>query len=233
VTDMTLLEMGGGASGDARPLLVRPKWLRPTTLAAVLAMHAAVVLVFLWQPVRPLDSLEGVSVDLEQGDADVTQEEIDKVDVQPLDMADDPLAAPPPLVMAPEAPPLPIQRKPDAVKKPVVKPREEREPSHTTASQRQTTRGANVRGHGEGKPAASLRAAFLRSIMTQLAIHRPRDLPSGMTTVCFNVSAGGGVSVGSASGPGAAAGRRAVASIHPGRDASGQGFHGCQNFHAQ
>lgn len=230
MTDITLLEIEGAANAGVP--LVKPKWLRPTTLVAVLAMHAAVVVVFLWQPVRPLDLLEGVAVDLEQGDADLTQEEIDKVDVQPLDMADDPLAAPPPLVMAPEAPPLPVQRKPDTEKKPVVQPKEEREPAHNTMSRRATTRGAATHSHGDGKPSPSLRAAFLRSIMTQLAIHRPRDLPAGMTTVCFNVSVGGGVSVGSASGPGGAAARRAVASIYPGRDGSGQGFHGCQNFHA-
>lgn len=233
MTDVAIVgNMGSGAPRQPGAQLIRPKWLRPAALAVVLAMHASVVLFFLRQPIPVPESLDGVSVDLEQGDADVTQEEIDQVESKPVDEAQEPLAAPAPLVVAPEAPALPMQRKDSEKKKPVVKPQEDREARHTQ-QQRATTRGAEARGSGSGAHSASARAAFLRAIKTQLMIHRPRDLPAGTTMVSFRVSAAGAVSVTGASGPGASEARRAVASIRPGRDPTGQGFFGSQAFHAQ
>jgi protein TonB len=215
---------------DAAP--IQPKWLRPAAFAGAVAFHVAVALMFLWQPVPIPESLEGIGVDLEQGDADVTQEEQEKQeDVKQMETPDEELAMPPPLVMSPEATPLPLQRKPA---EPAKKRVEQKVARQNSADQRATTRGGAVRSHGAGGvQSASARAAFLRSIKTQLMIHRPANGESGTANVCFRVSAGGVVSVGSASGANAAAARRAVASIHPIRDATGQGYYGCQvfNFH--
>ncbi len=184
---------------------------------------------FIWQPVPVPESLEGIGVDLEQGDADVTQEEQEKQeDVQHMETPDEELAMPPPVVMSPEAPPLPVQRKPDVVAKKRV---EESVAKHNSVDQRATTRGGAVRSHGAGGvQSASARASFLRSIKTQLMIHRPANGEPGAASVCFKVSASGSVSVGSASGANAAAARRAVASIHPIPDPTGQGYYGCQTF---
>jgi protein TonB len=231
MTDAALLPVESIVSQiDSTP--VQPKWLRPTAFAAAIAFHASIALFFMWQPVPIPESLEGIGVDLEQGDADVTQEEQEKQEnVQPMEAPDEELAMPPPLVMSPEAPPLPVQRKPA---EPAKKRAEQNVAKQNSIDQRATTRGGAVRSHGAGGvQSASARAAFLRSIKTQLMIHRPATGEPGTATVCFRVSPGGSVSVGSASGANAAAARRAVASIHPIADPTGQGFYGCQvfNFH--
>lgn len=212
---------------DAAP--IQPKWLRPTAFVAAVAFHVAVALTFIWQPVPVPESLEGIGVDLEQGDADVTQEEQEKQeDVQHMETPDEELAMPPPVVMSPEAPPLPVQRKPDVVAKKRI---EESVAKRNSVDQRATTRGGAVRSHGAGGvQSASARASFLRSIKTQLMVHRPANGEPGTANVCFKVSASGSVSVGSASGANAAAARRAVASIHPIPDPTGQGYYGCQTF---
>jgi protein TonB len=231
MTDAALLPLESIESQiDSTP--VQPKWLRPTAFAAAVALHVGIASFFIWQPVPIPESLDGIGVDLEQGDADVTQEEQEKQEeAQQIEEPDEELAMPPPLVMSPEAPPVPIQRKPDEAAKKRVK---QDVAKHNSIDQRATTRGGAVRSHGAGGvQSASARASFLRSIKTQLMIHRPATGEPGTATVCYRVSAGGAVSVGSVSGANTAAARRAVASIHPIRDPTGQGYYGCQvfNFH--
>jgi outer membrane biosynthesis protein TonB len=228
MTDAALLPVDSIESQiDAMP--IQPKWLRPAAIAAAVAFHVSIACLFLLQPAPVPESLDGIGVDLEQGDADVTQEEQEKQEeVKQMETPDEELAAPPPLVMAPESPSLPLKRN-DA--EPTKKHVEQKVAKQNSADQRATTRGGAVRSHGAGGvQSASARAAFLRSIKTQLMIHRPATGEAGVASVCFSVSAGGSVSVGSASGANAAAARRAVASIHPIPDATGKGYYGCQTF---
>jgi hypothetical protein len=231
MTDAALLPVDSIESQiDAMP--VQPKWLRPAAIAGAMAFHVAVACLFLFQPTPVMESLDGIGVDLEQGDADVTQEEQEKQEeVKPMETPDEELAAPAPLVMAPESPALPLKRN-DA--EPTKKHVEQKVAKQNSADQRATTRGGAVRSHGAGGvQSASARAAFLRSIKTQLMIHRPATGEVGVASVCYSVSPGGSVSVSSASGANAAAARRAVASIHPIADPTGKGYYGCQvfNFH--
>jgi protein TonB len=231
MTDAALLPLEPIESQiDSAP--VQPKWLRPTAFGAAVSLHIGIALFFVWQPVPIPESLEGIGVELEQGDADVTQEEQEKQEEsQVIEEPDEELAMPPPLVMSPEAPPLPIQRKPEEAAK---KREKQNVAKHNSIDQRATTRGGAVHSHGAGGvQSASARAAFLRSIKTQLMIHRPATGEPGQASVCYTVSAGGLVRITSASGANAAAARRAVSSIHPIRDPTGQGYYGCQvfNFH--
>jgi protein TonB len=108
---------------------LRPSWLRPTTLALVVAAHAGLLALAQAGAALP-PSLESMEVALiPEGDsvADQTPLEDIKPQQEKTDAPTPPppsktaeLAAPPPQQVAPEAPPLPV-----AKPKPIVEPKDE------------------------------------------------------------------------------------------------------------
>ncbi len=203
MTDFALMpglagDRGGAPSGPPR---VNPPWLRPTAIAAIVAVHLAVFGAFLLAPPPKSISLDSLTMDLVQEGDFIEQEEQSAAEdtPPPVAMEQPDLALPPPVVMAPDA--IPLAMKKEDVEK-VEKKREEQKQTERAEQRReaQMRRRAGAPEAGGGSGAAS--ASCLAHVAASLRQHTPgsTSLGPGTAHVTFHVNAGGGISGVSASG---------------------------------
>ncbi|MGD9544159.1 MAG: energy transducer TonB [Methylocystis sp.] len=218
MTDLALSPQDMAREGDRPPgpEPVKPGWLRSATTAAVVAAHVIVFAILAYAPKPKTVSLDSISMDLVQEGDFFEQEEVAEADdTPPPEAVEEPeIALPPPLVMAPDAVPLPAKKEDvDKVKKKVEQQQVQR------AQQRQQAQTRRRYGAPEGHAASSgaSQATCLAHVAAALRRHTPgsTSLGPGHANVTFHVNPGGGLSGISASGstPGhAALARRIVSS---------------------
>ncbi|MCC3245558.1 energy transducer TonB [Methylocystis sp. WRRC1] len=218
MTDVALMPdmLGEGQEPPGTPR-VQPPWLRPVAIVAIVLAHVAVFVGFMYAGAPKITSLDSISMDLvPEGDFFEQQEVSEAEDTPPPVAVEEPeLALPPPMVMSPDAPPLPAKKE-DAEK--VEKKREERkEVEH--AQERREAQARRRYGAPEGHAAGSgaSQATCLAHVAAALRRHTPgaTSLGPGHASVTFHINAGGGISGISASGSSpahAALARRIVSS---------------------
>lgn len=235
MTDLTLSSFAAGAPSP-NPPPVKPPWLRPTSLAAVLAAHATAAWLMLAMAVPTIATLNSISMDLvPQGDffesQEVTAAEEEPPPPEEVEQPD--LAIPPPVVMAPEAPALPAKKEIVEQKKKVVeKKREVDHAEKRREAQAQRHMGA-PEGHAQGSGMSQ--SAYKALLAAAIRRHTPASSTAGEGTanVTFHVTAGGGITGIAASGSTpahAALARRIMASVHAPPPPDGA-FFATQNFH--
>jgi periplasmic protein TonB len=221
VTDLAAIPDYAASEAPAKPALqsVKPRWLGPAATAAVIAAHVGVAVFLMAAAVEKYVPLESVSMDLiPEGDMFESQQQEAQDDTPPPEEMEQPdLALPPPMVMTPDAPPLPAKKEVVEPKKHVV----ERKP--TTAPAREK-REAQERHHigmagGRAQGASVSRAAYGAMLAAAVRRHVPSStsLGEGSASCSFHVTAGGGMSAISCSGSSsahAAVLRGAIASTH-------------------
>ncbi len=220
MTDLALspeMTRQGNASPSGPPPL-KPAWLRPVATVAIIAAHLGVFALLMRTPVPPALSLDSINMDLvQEGDYFDAQEVSEAEDKPPPETVEEPdLALPPPMVMSPDAPALPVQKKPE--EKIVQKKQEERKQVERAEQRREAQQKRRYGApEGRGQSAGASQATCLAHVAASLRSHTPgaTSLGPGRASVSFHVNAGGGISGISASGSTpahAALARRIVAS---------------------
>lgn len=201
----------------AGPPPVNPTWLRPVAIIAIITAHVAVFAILMYAPAPKAISLDSISMDLvPEGDFFEQEEVAEADDTPPPETVEEPeFAVPPPIVMSPDAVPLPVQK--EDVEKVEKKHEEQREIQRAQQRQeaQQRRRLGAPEGHAQGSGASQ--ATCLAHVAAALRRHTPgaTSLGSGHAHVTFHINPGGGISNVSASGSSpahAALARRIVAS---------------------
>jgi periplasmic protein TonB len=176
---------------------VRPRWLGPAATTAAILAHMALGVLFMNFALEKIVPLDSVSADLiPEGDQFESVEQVEMDDVPPPEEMEQPdFAIPPPLVMHPEAPPLPA-------KKEIVEPQKNK-----VVQKRQEVARAEHKQHAqerhrlgmEGGQAASgglSRASYAALLAASIRRHVPSSstLGPGTASCSFHVSPGGGMS---------------------------------------
>jgi protein TonB len=232
MTDVAMLSMETQVS-RLKPV-VKPPWLRPAAIAAVVAAHLTVAWVLMSVAVPHATSLDSISMDLvPEGDFFEAQEQTEAEDQPPPpEEAQEAEAIPPPQVMSPDAPPLPAKKEVVEAKKKIV----ERKPTVDYAKERREAQARRRMGAPEGRAQATgmSRAAYGALLSAAIRRHTPgsTSLGEGSASCSFHVTSGGGISGISCSGGGghAALAHRILASVHA-PPPPGGGFFASQNFH--
>ncbi len=217
---------------------IRPRWLEPVTITAVLLAHVALGVLFMNFALEKIVPLDSVSADLiPEGDQFESVEQVEMDDVPPPEEIEQPdFAIPPPLVMHPEAPPLPA-------KKVVVEPQKqkvvEKRQQVQRAEHRQQAQERHRLGMEGGQAAAGglSRASYAALLAAAIRRHVPSSatLGPGSASCSFHVGPGGGMAGVSSTGSSpahAALLHRAIASVQA-PPPPGGGFFASQavNFH--
>lgn len=168
---------------------VRPLWLRPLALAAIIGLHSLAFVTFKGAPaLSPVDSVEVALVSL--GESAENQTRVDAIapsEPEPSPPASAPPDhAPPPLLAAPNAPPLPLPATP---KPPAEPPRDKpAEPKHKpaelapTRQPPQAERQEARRGAHNGAASGGLSHASYAALLSA-EINRRRFYPSAARAV--------------------------------------------------
>lgn len=201
----------GLTSSKAKPgrMSMRPGWLRPAALAAIVALHASLLLSVASQP-APLTQLDAVEVTLKSlGDSPMDQakqEEVRPAEPPPappvVEKAE--LTAPLPDIVSPEAIPLPVEKPSPVVKEPTpAKLREQNRRTQAAKERRhvaQEGRRAQKRGVANGAHEHALsRGAYAGLVAAELRRHQfyPAEARSqgatGAVGVAFTVGPSGRV----------------------------------------
>ncbi|MBI1868049.1 MAG: hypothetical protein HYS06_07125 [Methylocystis sp.] len=217
MTDMALLplECEAPAPGAAP---VRPAWLRPAAIAAVIAAHAGAAWLMTAVALQPLSPLDSITMDLVAEGDFFEQQEVTaaKQEAPPQEAAQPDLAMPSPAATSPESPPLPA-------KKEVVEPKQrvvEKKPDADYAKQRREAQARRRMGAPEGRAqgAGMSQSAYGALLAAAIRRHAPGGSFGEGTAFCtFHVTADGHISGISASGSApayAALARRILASVH-------------------
>ncbi|MGJ0504417.1 MAG: energy transducer TonB [Methylocystis sp.] len=204
MTDLALSPHDMAREGErppSGPEPVKPGWLRSVTTVLVIAAHVMVFGILAYTAKPTAVSLDSVSMDLvPEGDFFEQEEVAEADDTPPPEAVEEPeIALPPPMVMAPDAVPLPAKKEDvDKVKKKVEEQQVQR------AQQRQEAQARRRYGAPEGQAASSgaSQATCLAHIAAALRRHTPgsTSLGAGHASVTFHVNPGGGLSGISASG---------------------------------
>jgi len=230
MTDLALSPQDMAREGDGPsmgPEPIKPPWLRSATTVLVIAAHVLVFGILAYTAKPTAISLDSVSMDLvPEGDFFEQEEVAEADDTPPPEAVEEPeIALPPPLVMAPDAVPLPAKKEDvDKVKKKVERQQVQR------AQQRQQAQARRRYGAPEGRAASSgaSQATCLAHVAAALRRHTPgsTSLGPGHAHVTFHVNPGGGLSGISASGstPGHAALARRIVSSSRGPGMCGSAF---------
>ncbi|MBL1257718.1 hypothetical protein [Methylocystis sp. Sn-Cys] len=236
MTDLTPASFEAGAL-MADPPPVTPNWLRAASLSGVLAAHGAVAWLLLAVAVPTISNLDSISMDLvPQGDFFESQQ-VTAAEEQPPpleEVAQPDLPLPPPVVMSPDAPPLPVKKEVVEKKKKKVA---ERKPEVDHADKRREAQARRRMGAPEGHsetPAMS-QSDYKAMLAATIRQHTPATSSAGegSASVAFHVTAGGGIAGISASGSTpahAALARQIMSSVHA-PPPPGGGFFASQNFH--
>jgi hypothetical protein len=218
MTDAALLpDMAKDARPPAEFPPVKPAWLRPVALCAILAAHIGLAALLIHTNIAEAPSLDSVNMDLVPEGDYIDQQEVAEAEATPPPMAaEEPdVALPPPAIMSPEAPVLPA-------KKDIVQEKTKKEERLEAAQDRERRQAQQARragapgGHAQGS--GHSQSVCLAQIAAGLRRHIPQgSFGDGSAHVTFNVHPGGGISIVSASGSGprfVALARRIVASAH-------------------
>ncbi|WP_159728828.1 hypothetical protein [Methylosinus sp. Ce-a6] len=214
---------------------IKPGWLRPASLAGVIAAHATVAWLLLKLAVPSVSSLDSISMELiPQGDyfesQEVTAAEEEPPPPEEIEHPD--LAIPPPQVMAPETPTLPQQKEVVEKKKKVVE--KKRDVDHDKKREAQAKRRIGA-PEGQSQSEGMSQSAYKAMLAKAIREHTPGSsaLGEGTAQCSFHVTAAGGITSISASGSSpahAALARRILASVHAPPPPSGA-FFASQSFH--
>ncbi len=238
MTDVAALPTFAQASSESGFPPVRPRWLGPTATTAAILAHMALGVLFMNFALEKIVPLDEVGADLiPEGDQFESVEQVELDDVPPPEAMEQPdFAIPPPLVMHPEAPPLPA-------KKEIVEPQKQQVVEKRQQVQRAEHRQQAQERHRlgiEGGQAATgglSRASYAALLSASIRRHVPSSstLGPGSASCSFHVGPGGGMAGVSCSGSSpahAALLHRAIASVQA-PPPPGGGFFASQavNFH--
>ena len=215
---------------------IRPRWLEPVTIAAVVLAHVALGVLFMNFALEKIVPLDEVGADLiPEGDQFESVEQVEMDEVPPPEAMEQPdFAIPPPLVMHPDAPPLPAKNQVTEQQKRVVEKRQQ-----VQAGRRQQAQERHRLGIEGGQAASGglSRATYAALLSAAIRRHVPSSstLGPGTASCSFHVGPGGGMAgIGcSGSSPAhAALLHRAIASVQA-PPPPGGGFFASQavNFH--
>lgn len=235
MTDLAFSSLAPARAAD-RPPSVKPAWLRPASLAAVVAAHAGAAWLLLAIAVPKIAALDSISMDLvPQGDffesQEVTAAEEEPPPPEQIEQPD--LAIPPPQVMSPEAPPLPAQKEVVEQKKKVVEKKREVDHAEKRREAQAKRRIGAPEGHAQGTGMSQ--SAYKALLIAAIRRHVPASTAAGEGTanVSFHVTASGAITGVNATGSTpahAALARRIIASVHAPPPPDGA-FFASQNFH--
>ncbi len=237
MTDVAALPSFAHEPSESGFAPVRPRWLGPAATTFALLGHVALGLLFLNLALEKIVPLDYVGADLiPEGDQFESVEQVQLDDVPPPEAMEQPdFAIPPPLVMHPEAPPLPVKKEVAEPEKQVVEKRQE----VPRAQQRQQAQERHRLGLEEGQAASGgvSRVTYAAQLAAAIRRHVPGSskLGPGTASCSFHVAPGGGTTGISCSGSSPAhAGllRTAIASVQA-PPPPGGGFFASQsvNFH--
>ena len=174
---------------------VRPRWLEPVAIAAVLLGHLALGVLFMNFALDKIVPLDEVGADLiPEGDQFELVEQVEMDEVPPPEAVEQPdFAIPPPLVMHPDAPPLPAKNQVTEQQKQVVEKRQEVQSGRRQQAQERHRLGieggqTNIGGLTRASYAALLSAAIRRHVPSSSM------LGPGHASCSFHVGPGGGMS---------------------------------------
>jgi periplasmic protein TonB len=216
---------------------VRPRWLGPVTTTAVVLAHLALGMLFMNFALEKIVPLDSVGVDLiPEGDQFESVEQAELDDVAPPEAMEQPdFAIPPPLVMHPDAPPLPAKKEVTDQQKRIVEKRQEVQQAERK-QQAQERHRLGMEG-GQAASGGLSRASYAALLSAAIRRHVPSStaLGPGTATCSFHVSVGGGMTGISCSGSSPAHAsllRIAIASVQA-PPPPGGGFFAVQpiNFH--
>ncbi len=213
---------------------VKPRWLGPTTTLMVVLAHIGIAAVLMATAIEKFVPLDQLSADLiPEGDMfESPQVEAADNTAPPEEIEQPDLAIPPPMLMAPDAPPLPA-------KKEVIEPRKrviERKPfPHASEHREAQERHRMGMAGGRSQSGGVSRAAYGAMLAAAIRRHVPStsSLGEGSASCSFHVTSAGGMSSVSCSGSSPAhAGllHRAIASTHA-PPPPGGGFFASQSVH--
>ena len=216
---------------------IRPRWLGPVTTSAVILAHVALGVLFMDFALEKIVPLEEVGVDLiPEGDQFESVEQVEMDEVPPPEAFEQPdFAIPPPLIMHPDAPPLPAKNQVTEQQKRVVEKRRQ-EVQAGRKQQAQERHRLGIEG-GQAASGGLSRASYAALLSAAIRRHVPSSttLGPGTATCAFHVSTGGGMTGISCSGSSPAHAsllRMAIASVQA-PPPPGGGFFAAQavNFH--
>lgn len=234
MTDVALSPDRAGSLPRAPEL--KPFWLRPASIGAVIGAHALAAWLMMAMSVPPISALDSLTMDLvPQGDF-FEQQEVAAAEDQPPppeEVQQPELVMPPPVVAVPEAPPLPAKKEVVEQRKKVV----EKKPEVERAKERREAQARRHMGSPEGhaNAAGMSQSAYKALLAAAIRQHTPGNsaLGEGTATVSFHVTASGGVTGVSATGSTpahAALARRIIGSLHAPPPPDGA-FFASQSFH--
>ncbi|HXZ15736.1 MAG TPA: hypothetical protein VEH77_07180, partial [Roseiarcus sp.] len=181
---------------------IRPRWLGPVTTAAVVLAHLALGILFADFALEKIVPLEEVGVDLiPEGDQFESVEQAEMDEVPPPEAMEQPdFAIPPPLVMHPDAPPLPAKNEVIEQRKRVVEKRRQ-EVEAGRKQQAQERHRLGIEG-GQAASGGLSRASYAALLSAAIRRHVPSStaLGPGSAACAFHVSTGGGMTGISCSG---------------------------------
>jgi protein TonB len=237
MTDIATLPSFAQAHVEAGFPPVRPRWLEPAAIAVVLLGHVALGLLFMNFELEKIVPLDAMSAELiPEGDQFESVEQVEMDDVPPPEAVEQPdFAILPPLVMHPEAPPLPAKKDLAEPEKQVVEKQQEiQRAEHRQQAQERHRLG--IEG-GQASAGGVSRATYAAQLAAAIRRHVPSSsmLGPGTANCSFHVGPGGGMGgIGcSGSTPAhAALLHRAIASVQA-PPPPGGGFFASQavNFH--
>jgi len=216
---------------------IRPRWLGPVTTTAVILVHMALGMLFMDFALEKIVPLDSVGVDLiPEGDQFESVEQAELDDVAPPEAMEQPdFAIPPPLVMHPDAPPLPAKKEVTEQQKRIVEKRQEVQQAERK-QQAQERHRLGMEG-GQAASGGLSHASYAALLSAAIRRHVPSStaLGPGAATCSFHVSGGGGMTGISCSGSSPAHAsllRMAIASVQA-PPPPGGGFSAVQtvNFH--
>ncbi|CAN3989945.1 hypothetical protein [Methylocystis bryophila] len=174
---------------------IRPPWLRPLSIAVVLLGHVALGLLFMNFALEKIVPLDSMSADLiPEGDQFESVEQVELEDTPPPEAVEQPdFAIPPPLVMHPEAPPLPAKKQVVEPEKRVVEKRQER-PRAEHKQQAQERHRLGMEG-GQAASGGISRATYAALLSAAIRRHVPgsSSLGAGTASCSFHIGPGGGM----------------------------------------
>jgi periplasmic protein TonB len=237
MTDVAALPSFAHEASESGFPPVRPRWLGPAATTAALLGHVALGLLFLNIALEKIVPLDSIGADLiPEGDQFESVEQVELDDVPPPEAMEQPdFAIPPPLVMHPEAPPLPAKKEVVEPEKQVVEKHQEvQRAEHRQQAQERHRLG--IEG-GQAATGGVSRATYAAQLSAAIRRHVPSSsmLGPGTASCSFHVGPGGGMGGISCSGSSPAhAGllRTAIASVQA-PPPPGGGFFASQsvNFH--
>jgi len=195
MTDIAALPSFERASAEGAFPPIRPRWLEPVTITAVLLAHLALGVLFMNFALEKIVPLDEVGADLiPEGDQFESVEQVEMDEVPPPEAVEQPdFAIPPPLVMHPDAPPLPAKNQVTEQQKQVVEKRQQVQAGRRQQAQERHRLG--IEG-GQATSGGLTRASYAALLSAAIRRHVPSSstLGPGHASCSFHVTSGGAMS---------------------------------------